>query len=124
MRSRQSVLTVRTQRSACAFAFGAWIGVWSTTVSSLRKTSSKGRLNLLSRSWIRNRGCSSPRSATALVRLRACWVTQAPLGLLVTATRSTRRRSSETEKEHVQPSQEHGVDGEEVARPHARRLLA
>jgi hypothetical protein len=42
-----------------AFSCGARIGVWITLISSLRKTSSKALLNLLSRSWIKNRIRSS-----------------------------------------------------------------
>jgi hypothetical protein len=44
-----------------------------TLMPSARKTSSKARLNLVSRSWMRNRnGCSS---ANCMAMLRACWVT-------------------------------------------------
>jgi hypothetical protein len=41
---------VRTKRSAIAFAFGARTGVWTTRMPSLRNTSSKRPLYLLSRS--------------------------------------------------------------------------
>ena len=51
----QSERTVRTQRSAWAFAFGAWIGVRITLMPSVRKISSKAWLNFVSRSWMRNR---------------------------------------------------------------------
>ncbi len=37
IRSRQSERSVRTQRSAWAFAFGAWIGVRITLMPSVRK---------------------------------------------------------------------------------------
>ena len=53
-RSRQSARTVRTQRSAKAFAFGARTGVRITLMPSARNTSSNARPNLLSRSWMRN----------------------------------------------------------------------
>jgi hypothetical protein len=54
------------------------IGVWITLLPSLRNTSSKLAVSLLSRSWISN----SVRSRRPLkLRLRACWVTQAPVGL-------------------------------------------
>ncbi len=49
--SRHSARTVRTKRSAYAFACGARIGVWMTLMPSLRKTSSKAAANVLSRSW-------------------------------------------------------------------------
>jgi hypothetical protein len=59
MRSRQSLRTVRTQRSANAFAFGARTGVRITLIPSEQKTSSKARLNFASRSWISSwNGCS------------------------------------------------------------------
>jgi hypothetical protein len=48
-RSRQSEGTVRTQHSAWAFAFGAWIGVRITVIPSVRKISSKAWLNFVSR---------------------------------------------------------------------------
>jgi hypothetical protein len=46
MRSRHSLRTVRTQRSANAFAFGALAAVRITSIPSVGKTSSKPRLNL------------------------------------------------------------------------------
>jgi hypothetical protein len=53
--SRQSRRIVPTQRLAEAFAFGARNGVRMISTPSLLKTASNARLNLLSRSWIRNR---------------------------------------------------------------------
>jgi hypothetical protein len=44
------------QRSAHAFAFGAWMGVRMIVTLSLSKVASNARPNFLSRSWIRNRG--------------------------------------------------------------------
>jgi hypothetical protein len=55
-------------------------GVFTVRMPSLRKTSSKGPLYLLSRSRIRTRVPASEKSGP---RLRACWVTQAPVGLAV-----------------------------------------
>ena len=72
-------------------ACGARIGVWITLIPSLRKTASKAAVNLLSRSCIRKRIRSS---RPVKLRFRACWVTQAPLGLLVHPARWTRRLSS------------------------------
>src|SRR6266487_4155495 len=43
--SRHSCRTVRTQRSAWAFAFGAWMGVVMIRTPSAAKTSSKARVN-------------------------------------------------------------------------------
>jgi hypothetical protein len=59
--SRHSARTVRTKRSAIAFAFGARAGVLMMRMPSLVKTASKSRVNLRSRSRIRKRnrsGCS------------------------------------------------------------------
>ncbi len=52
----------------------------------VRKTSSKAAVNLLSRSRIRKRWLC-PCSARLIVRLRACWTTQAPSGLAVMPAR-------------------------------------
>src|SRR6266508_1971621 len=69
---RHSARTVRTQRSAWALALGARTGVSSTSAPSERMTSSKARVDLVSRSRSRNRMrrlCSSSASS----RLRSCW---------------------------------------------------
>jgi hypothetical protein len=71
--SRHSERTVRTNRSAIAFAFGARTGVLTIRMPWLRKTSSKGPLYLLSRSRMRKR---TPLSLKSRPRLRACCVTQ------------------------------------------------
>jgi hypothetical protein len=72
---------------AMAFAF-ARTGVFTIRMPSLRKTSSKGPLYLLSRSWSRKR---TPCSEKSRPRLRAYWVTQAPVGLVVQPASQTRR---------------------------------
>jgi hypothetical protein len=91
IRSRQSARTVRPQRSATAFAFGAWTGV---------------------------RACSSP---SCMARLRACWVTQPPSGFGLQAPYSIRRVASEMTKRTEIRCRKDGLDGEEVAGQHARR---
>jgi hypothetical protein len=65
-----------------ARAFGARTGALMTRIPSERKTSSKSRVNFLSRSRTRNRGRTSS-SSSCITRLRACCVTQPPLGLVV-----------------------------------------
>jgi hypothetical protein len=57
--SRHSASTVLTKRSAIAFALAARTGVCTIRIPSLRKTSSKGPLYLLSRSRISKRICWS-----------------------------------------------------------------
>ena len=61
-------------------AFGARTGVFTVRIFWLRKTSSKEPLYLLSRSRIRKRTSWSAKSRPWL---RACWVTQAPVGFVV-----------------------------------------
>src|SRR6266545_3529047 len=119
IRSRQSARTVRTQRSACAFAFGAWTGVRIILMPSVRKTSSKAWLNFVSRSRIRKR-IRSKRPVK--LRLRACCRTQGPDGLVVQPVKWTRRFFEFDQEEDVDPLLEDGFDGEEVAGEHARRL--
>src|ERR687888_475641 len=55
----------------------------------------EGSRELLSRSWIRNRIRSNK---PVKLRLRACWVTQPPVGLVVQPARWTRRLSSSMKK--------------------------
>jgi hypothetical protein len=57
------------------------------SIASLRKTTSKGRLNLLSRSWIRNR-IGLRRSARDHASCRACWVEAVQNDLLSAQTRT------------------------------------
>ena len=86
---------------------------------SLRKTSSKGPLYLLSRSRIRKR---TPWSEKSRPRLRACWVTQAPVGLRGAAGEPDAPAAVGDEEQRVVAAQEHALDGEEIARDDARRL--
>src|SRR4029450_6302882 len=118
--SRHSARTVRTKRSAQAFACGARIGVWMTSIPSPRKTSSKAPLNLLSWSWIRNRIRSK---MPVKLRLRACWVTQAPVGLVVQPAMWTAAFEFD-EEEHVEAAERDRLDGEEIAGEHAGGLQA
>src|SRR6266540_7529508 len=116
--SKHSVRTVRTKRSAIAFAFGARTGVLTIRMPSLRKTSSKGPLYLLSRSRIRNRRHCSANSrprlrllsdpGTARI-LRAAGEPNAPARML-------------DEEQHVVAAEERRLDGEEIAGDDARRL--
>src|SRR5438093_13232579 len=97
------------------------MGVWITVMPSLRKTSSKAPLNLLSRSWIRKRIRSK---MPVKLRLRACCVSQAPVGLVVQPARWTAAACECDEEEHVEATQRDRLDGEKVAGKHARGLLA
>ena len=67
------------QRSMYAFARGARTGVRTIRIASERNTSSKAAVNLLSRSWIRNR-IDSDRLLNVSMMLRACWVAHSLLG--------------------------------------------
>ena len=84
-------------RSAIAFARGAPIGVRMIWMSSAVNTASKDVVNLLSRSRIRNRNRSA-RSPRSMSRLRACWVTQAPVGWAVIPGRCTWRRRARSQR--------------------------
>ena len=121
--SRHSARAVRTKRSAIAFAFGARTGVLMIRMPSLAKTASKSRVNLLSRSRIRNRnepGCSW----SVQVNWRACWLTPGA-GWVGGAAGEVNPAATELdEEEHVQPLQRYRLDGEEVDREHASRLRA
>src|SRR5712691_4661934 len=90
IQSRHSALTVRTQRSAKALAFGARMGVQMISVASEQKTSSKLEVYLESRSLIKNRTGVS-RSGRSYETFLACWVTQAESGLALTPATWTRR---------------------------------
>jgi hypothetical protein len=78
---------------ACARARGACTGALITPMPSERKTSSKSRVNLLSRSRIKKR-TGTPWSSRRMIRLRACWATQALSGFAVTPARWTRLLAS------------------------------
>jgi hypothetical protein len=68
-------------------------GVRITQTPSDWNTWSKARVNVLSRSRMRKRtGCS--RSASVIIRLRACWVAQRSCGFAVTPAKWTRRLPS------------------------------
>ncbi|MDP9295010.1 MAG: hypothetical protein M3O90_11410, partial [Actinomycetota bacterium] len=77
--------TVRTKRSAMAFAFGARTGVRTILICSLQDLVERAAV-LVSRSRIRNRRRSK---MPVKLRLRACWVTQFPSGFVVQPARCT-----------------------------------
>src|SRR5713226_6731701 len=106
IQSRHSVLTVRTQRSAKALAFGARMGVQITSVPSERKTSSKLEVYLESRSLIRNRARVS-RSTKSYETFLACWVTPANAAL---RPRTRHGRSARLEGELAGCSETSGHD--------------
>src|SRR4029453_2827303 len=112
--SRHSRRTVPTQRSATALALGAWIGVRMTSAPAARQMSSKARVNLLSRSRIRDRGgCGlvvegGGQVAGLLGDPRAG-------GVGSDASQVHASGAQLDEEQHVQPVQEYGVHGEEVA---------
>jgi hypothetical protein len=81
------------QRSRYAFARGARTGVRMIRIDSERNISSKAAVNLLSRSWIRNR-IGFERSMNVSMMLRACWVAYSPVGLAVTPARYSLRVAS------------------------------
>jgi hypothetical protein len=70
---------VPTKRSAMALARGARTGDLTTVTSIALKTASKDGVNLASRSRMRNRN-RRPASSRSMVKLRASWVSHAPVG--------------------------------------------
>jgi hypothetical protein len=76
-----------------AFARGARTGVRIVRMPSERNTSSNAAVNLLSRSWIKNR-IGSARSTNVSIRFRACWVAHSPVGFAVIPARYTCRVES------------------------------
>jgi hypothetical protein len=77
-RRGRSAPSARRTRSPWALSLGV-----TSTSPSARNTASKLRENLASRSRSTKRTCRPPSPSTSS-RLRACWATQAPLGLAVT----------------------------------------
>jgi hypothetical protein len=79
IRSVHSRRTVPIQHSAMELARGASTGVWMIVICSEVNIVSKPATYLVSRSRIRNRSWST-RSPRSMTKLRACWVTQDPVG--------------------------------------------
>src|SRR6266540_2658135 len=119
--SRHSEPTVRTNRSAIAFAFGDRTGVFTIRMPSLRKNSSKAPLYLLSRSRMRKR---TPLSLKSRPRLRACCVTHSPVGVPRAAGKPDTTARMRDEEEHVEAAQQDRLNREEVTRDDAARLRA
>jgi hypothetical protein len=117
IRSVHSRRTVPTQRSANELALGAWGGVLITSIPS----ASKAAVNFVSRSRSRNRKLVT-RWSRSISRFRACCATQAPVGCAVTPTTCTLPCGDLHEEQHVDPLEEHRIDGEEVAGQHRVRL--
>src|SRR5436190_15716982 len=113
-RSRHSRRTVPTQRSMCAFAFGARTGVRMTLIRSLSRKASKARGNFASRSWIRNR---SWRSWSSSANEQVARLLQHPGRVRLAGDRELLEAAAPVreEDEHVEAAQPDGLDGEEVA---------
>jgi hypothetical protein len=75
IRSRHSRRALPTQRSAIAFARGAWRGLLMIRAPTAVNTASDAAVNLASRSRIKNLKPSAWPSRI-ISRLRACWVTK------------------------------------------------
>ena len=72
----------------------------------------------------RGSGSGRPGPTKSRPRLRACWVTQAPVGLVGAAGEPDAPVCVGDEEQDVVAAQEHALDGEEVAGDDARRLRA
>src|SRR5436190_8874804 len=111
--SRHSRRTVPTQRSMCAFAFGACTGVRMILIPWFDRRASKAGGNFASRSWIRKRTCVL-WSSSCISRSR---LLQHPAGVRFAGDREVLDAAAADgdEREHVQAPQPDGVDGEKVA---------
>src|SRR5450756_1709319 len=96
-RVEHSRRAVPTNNSPNAFAPGDRMGVRMIRAPSARNTSSKLAVNLVSRSRIKN-FVGRARSARTKLRLRACWVTHSPAGLVVMPVAYPLRVSSSMKK--------------------------
>ena len=76
-----------------AFALGERTGVRMISTPIDANTASKLAVNFVSRSRTRKRTWR-PASSSSAAKLRATWVTHRPVGLAVTPSRWTTRRSS------------------------------
>jgi hypothetical protein len=89
--------------------------------ASLANTASNTSVNLLSRSRIKNLKLSM-RSPRLIRKFRACWATQAPVGLAVMPPAGTRRVACSHDEQHREPVKQQGVDAEEVGGEDAEGL--
>ena len=121
--SRHSRRTVPTNRSAYAFARGAWIGVLTIRMPVEVNTASNAIVNLASRSRIKNRNFHDP----------VLQVHQQVPGLLGNPVTGRVRRHTQDvhpagvdldHEEDVDAAQQHGVNVEETARQKPGRLAS
>src|SRR5713101_3745665 len=117
--SRDSVLTVRTNRSAYAFACGARTGVWITLIPSLRivETSGEFAVAIVDQEAHPFEEAGEAEVARLLNDPGSCRVRRAAGEVDAPAFEFD-------EEEHVEAVQRDGLDGEEVAGEHARGLPA
>src|SRR6266540_2502061 len=116
--SRHSARTVRTKRSAIAFAFGARTGVFTIRSPSLRNTSSKGRCICC-----RGRG-SGTHAPLGEVEAEVARLLSYPgtAGIGRAAGEAHTPSRVRDEEQDVVAAQEGALDGEEVAGDDACRL--
>src|SRR3954447_20258329 len=114
MQSRSSRRTLPTKRSAIALARGARTGVLMIRTSTAVNTASNAAVNLALRSRIRNRSWRSA-SARSMSGLRACWVSQAPVGWGGDPEDVYTPGGVLDDEEGIQPVQGDGVEMEQVA---------
>src|SRR4051794_14500578 len=123
IRSVHSRRAVSTQRSAKALARGACGGVLMTSMSAAVNTVSKTAVNLVSRSRSRNRS-ESARWSRSISRFRACLGYPRAGGVSAHPDDVDLAGRQLQEEQHVDPSEEHRVDGEEITRQDAVGLGA
>jgi hypothetical protein len=89
-------------------------GLRNTAMPASANTASKLAMNFVSRSRTKNRNPSA-RSPITRMRLRACWVTHSPGRVPRNSKDMNASRADFNDEEHVDPTQQHGIDGEERA---------
>jgi hypothetical protein len=113
-RSSSSRRTVPTKRWQIAFPRSASGGVLTIWMLMAANTASKAAVNLLSRSRIRNRK-RRWASSRSMSRLRACWVSQAPVGVRSDAQDVYPAGCVLDDEERVQPKQGDRVEMEQAS---------
>src|ERR1035437_2884650 len=121
VQSRHSARIVSITRSAWALAFGAWIEVRMTRIPSARSSVSNDRLNLVSRSRMRNR-MAGEWPSRSITRFRACSGDPGRVRVRRYGTQVDPPAPELDEHEDVERPEPGGLHGEEVAGDDPLRL--
>jgi len=111
--SRHSSRTVRTNRSANAFALGEATGGWMVSMPTEASTASKLEVYLVSGSRMRNRK-GRPASWRSAAKLPPTWATHGAVGVGGNAKQVHDSTLDLDHEQDVAAPERHGIDGEEV----------